>query len=127
LVEWPEAASLSLGTVAVRTAAKLWLGDRKIAAEVTASAVDVLSGLITQCDSRVDFVHRTFQEYLASYATDKRVGVQREPTGNWSKFDVEDYARIILSKIPFVSIVARSPDEIRTLKYVHGARRVEIA
>ncbi|RAS68464.1 NACHT domain-containing protein [Lentzea atacamensis] len=43
-----EAALIQLGTVAVRTAAKLWLGDQKVAAEVTASAVDVASARLTK-------------------------------------------------------------------------------
>ncbi|MBB4674589.1 NACHT domain-containing protein [Crossiella cryophila] len=38
-----ETALLKLGTAAVRTAAKLWLADDKIAAEVGASAVDLVS------------------------------------------------------------------------------------
>jgi hypothetical protein len=38
-----EAALIKLGTAAVRTAAKLWLSDEKIAAEVSASAVDIMS------------------------------------------------------------------------------------
>src|SRR4051812_9401856 len=38
-----ETALIALGTVAVRTATKLWLGDHKIAAEVGGVAVDQLA------------------------------------------------------------------------------------
>ncbi|MFS8101427.1 NACHT domain-containing protein [Lentzea alba] len=43
-----ETALISLGTVAVRTATKLWLGDHKVAAEVGAAAVDQLSLKLTK-------------------------------------------------------------------------------
>lgn len=43
-----DVALISLGTVAVRTATKLWLGDNKIAAEVGAGVVDLLSSRLTK-------------------------------------------------------------------------------
>lgn len=43
-----ETALIALGTVAVRTATKLWLGDHEIAAEVGAAVVDRLSGQLAK-------------------------------------------------------------------------------
>ncbi|HTI22472.1 MAG TPA: NACHT domain-containing protein [Kutzneria sp.] len=58
-----EAALITLGTVAVRTAAKLWLGDQKVAAEVGASAVDQLSGRLAKERDR-----RKFQRLMDDFA-----------------------------------------------------------
>ena len=58
-----EAALITLGTVAVRTAAKLWLGDHKVAAEVGASAVDQLSGRLAKERDR-----RKFQRLMDDFA-----------------------------------------------------------
>ncbi|MFD9739519.1 NACHT domain-containing protein [Umezawaea sp. NPDC059074] len=63
---------------------------------------------------------------LVPYTTDKRVGVQRELIGNWSKFDEEEYARNVLSKFPIVEITVHSPGELRGLKYLSDVRIVEI-
>ncbi|MEV6243621.1 hypothetical protein [Lentzea sp. NPDC051838] len=51
-----ETALISLGTVAVRTATKLWLGDHKIAAELGGAAVDQLSAKLTKERDRRKFV-----------------------------------------------------------------------
>ncbi|ROP41932.1 NACHT domain-containing protein [Saccharothrix texasensis] len=58
-----EAALIALGTVAVRTATKLWLGDHKIAAEVGGAAVDHLSGQLTRERDR-----RKFARLLDNFA-----------------------------------------------------------
>jgi hypothetical protein len=42
-----EAALVSLGSAAVRSATKLWLGDKSIAAAVSSDAVDLLAGRLT--------------------------------------------------------------------------------
>jgi Leucine-rich repeat (LRR) protein len=58
-----EAALIKLGTAAVRTAAKLWLGDQKIAAEVSASAVDFMSERLVSVRDK-----RKFNRMIDSFA-----------------------------------------------------------
>ncbi|ONI81390.1 hypothetical protein ALI144C_18780 [Actinosynnema sp. ALI-1.44] len=63
-----EIALIRLGTAAVRAAAKLWLGDQKIAAEVSASAVDVISDrLVSHRDKRkLERLMANFADEVAS-------------------------------------------------------------
>lgn len=42
-----EAAAISLGATVVKSASKIWLGDRSFAADVTSDLVDVLAGRVT--------------------------------------------------------------------------------
>ena len=42
-----EAAAISLGAVVVKSASKIWLGDRPFAADVTSNLVDALAGRVT--------------------------------------------------------------------------------
>lgn len=42
-----EVAAISLGAVVVKSASKIWLGDRPFAADVTANLVDALAGRVT--------------------------------------------------------------------------------
>ena len=58
-----EAALIAPGTVAVRTATKLWLGEHKIAAEVDGAAVDHLAGQLTGERDR-----RKFARLLENFA-----------------------------------------------------------
>ncbi|GLZ33400.1 hypothetical protein Lesp02_55880 [Lentzea sp. NBRC 105346] len=67
-----EVALFSLGTVAVRTATKLWLGDNKIAAEVGASAVDVVSGKLASSRDK-----RKLNRLLENFA--EAVALRLEP------------------------------------------------
>lgn len=47
-----EAAAISLGAVVVKSASKLWLGDRPFAADVTVDLVDALAGHVTSTFDR---------------------------------------------------------------------------
>ena len=42
-----ETAAISLGAVVVKSASKIWLGNRPFAADVTSSLVDALAGRVT--------------------------------------------------------------------------------
>lgn len=58
-----EVGLIALGTVAVRAATKLWLGDNKIAAEVGGGAVDLLAGQLTKERDR-----RKFKRLMDNFA-----------------------------------------------------------
>lgn len=62
-----ETAAVALGAAVVRSAAKLWLGDRSIAADVTAKAIELLSGRMTGAleQRRTRRVFEQLEEVLA--------------------------------------------------------------
>lgn len=62
-----ETAAVALGAAVVRSAVKLWLGDRAIAADVTAKAIDLLSGRMTSAleQRRTRRVFEQLEEVLA--------------------------------------------------------------
>ena len=58
-----ETAAIALSTTIVKSAAKIWLGDRKIAADVAANAIDIISDKATSLiDKRR--TRRTFEEMV---------------------------------------------------------------
>ncbi len=63
-----EAAALAVGTAVVKSVVKLWLRDKSIAADVSASAIDVVSGrLTTMVDRRrMRRVYDNLEEIAAS-------------------------------------------------------------
>ena len=63
-----EVAALSLGTSVVRSVAKIWLGDRQLAADVTVDAIGLLSNRVTDIFNKRR-VQRLFDEMTDVVAT----------------------------------------------------------
>ncbi|MER7002166.1 NACHT domain-containing protein [Dactylosporangium sp. NPDC000555] len=72
-----EVAIVGIGAAVVKSAAKLWLGDRALAAEVAASAIDALAGRATGLLQRKK-VERTFDDLADTVAERVQVYVERE-------------------------------------------------
>ncbi|WP_143138718.1 NACHT domain-containing protein [Lentzea waywayandensis] len=98
-----EAALIQLGTVAVRTAAKLWLGDQKVAAEVTASAVDVASARLTKHRDKRKF-SRLMDDFAEAIAErlEPLVEVEFRSLSNNEKLAAIEAVRATFEEAPIV-------------------------
>ncbi|GAA2377758.1 NACHT domain-containing protein [Dactylosporangium salmoneum] len=96
-----ELATVAIGSAVVKCAAKLWLGDRALAADIAASAVDALAARASGFLQRKK-LNRTFDELADSVAGRIQVYVEREfyrlPEGE--RLAVLDAVRSTLESAP---------------------------